>query len=86
MNNTIMTIEDKVKEVISQKLGLVVEKIGNHKSFVGDLGADSLDLVELIMAIEDEFNIEIEDDVAQTLTTVSSVVEYVTGALHTQNA
>ncbi len=67
----------KLNSVIVDKLGVKEEQITLEASFVDDLGADSLDLVELIMALEDEFNIEIPDGDAEKLLKVSEVVEYV---------
>jgi acyl carrier protein len=70
-------IFDKVKEIIADKLSLDADEIAMESSFVDDLGADSLDIVELIMALEDEFDMEIPDEEAEKITTVSSVVEYI---------
>ena len=71
-----MATIDKVKEVIIDKLGVEEDKIKLEASFVDDLGADSLDTVELIMELEEEFGIEIPDEDAEGLTTVGSVVDY----------
>ena len=68
---------DKISEVIADKLGVEPAKITPEAKFVEDLGADSLDTVELIMQLEDEFNIEIPDEEAEKLTTVGSVAEYI---------
>lgn len=68
---------DKVKEVIIDKLGVEDSKITMDAKFIDDLGADSLDTVELIMQFEEEFNIEIPDEDAETLTTVGEAVEYI---------
>jgi acyl carrier protein len=68
---------DKIKEVIAEKLSVDVEEVTMESSFVEDLGADSLDIVELIMALEDEFDIEIPDEDAEKIATVSDVVEYI---------
>ena len=73
---------DKISEVIADKLGVEPSKITPEAKFVEDLGADSLDTVELVMQLEDEFNLEIPDEEAEKLTTVGSVVEYIEG--HTQ--
>ncbi len=70
-------IFDKVKEIIADKLSLDVEEIALESSFVDDLGADSLDIVELIMALEDEFDLEIPDEEVENITTVADVVEYI---------
>lgn len=68
---------DKITEVIADKLGVEPSKITPEAKFVEDLGADSLDTVELVMQLEDEFNLEIPDEEAEKLTTVGSVVEYI---------
>ena len=68
---------DKISEVIADKLGVEPAKITPEAKFVEDLGADSLDTVELIMQLEDEFNLEIPDEEAEKLTTVGSVAEYI---------
>ena len=72
-----MSTLDKVKEVIIDKLGVEEDKIVPEASFVDDLGADSLDTVELIMQLEEEFGIEIPDEDAEKMTTVESVVDYI---------
>ena len=72
-----MSTLDKVKEVIIDKLGVEEDKIVTDASFVDDLGADSLDTVELIMQLEEEFGIEIPDEDAEKMTTVKSVVDYI---------
>ena len=72
-----MSTLDKVKEVIIDKLGVEEDKIVPEASFVDDLGADSLDTVELIMQLEEEFGIEIPDEDAEKMTTVKSVVDYI---------
>ena len=72
-----MSTLDKVKEVIIDKLGVEEDKIALEASFVDDLGADSLDTVELIMQLEEEFGIEIPDEDAEKMTTVKSVVDYI---------
>ena len=71
-----MSTFDKVKEVIVDKLGVEEDKIESSASFVDDLGADSLDTVELIMQLEEEFGIEIPDEDAETITTVQAAVDY----------
>ncbi|MBC8215401.1 MAG: acyl carrier protein [Candidatus Marinimicrobia bacterium] len=70
---------DKVKDVVMDKLGVEESKITMEASFIDDLGADSLDTVELIMDLEEEFGIEIPDEDAEKLTTVGAVIEYVEG-------
>tara|TARA_B100000900_G_scaffold358424_1_gene329316 strand:+ start:575 stop:805 length:231 start_codon:yes stop_codon:yes gene_type:complete len=72
-----MSTFDKVKDVIIDKLGVEEGSINSEAHFVNDLGADSLDTVELIMEFEEEFGIEIPDDDAEKITTVGSAVEYI---------
>ena len=72
-----MSTFDKVKEVIVDKLGVEEDKIEPSSSFVDDLGADSLDTVELIMQLEEEFGIEIPDESAEKMTTVQQAVDYI---------
>ncbi|MEZ0324159.1 MAG: acyl carrier protein [Hydrogenothermaceae bacterium] len=72
-----MSIEQRVKEIIADQLGVEIEKITPEAKFVDDLGADSLDVVELIMAFEEEFNVEIPDEDAEKITTVGDVLEYI---------
>jgi len=72
---------DKVKEIIVDKLGVEESKITLEAKFIDDLGADSLDTVELIMQFEEEFNIEIPDEDAESLTTVGESVDYITRKL-----
>ncbi|AAM67894.1 acyl carrier protein [Buchnera aphidicola] len=73
MNN----VEKKIKKIISKILNIKVEKILNNASFLDDLSADSLDIVELIMAIEEEFDIEISDEDAEKLNTVQKSIDYI---------
>ena len=72
-----MSTFDKVKEVVIDKLGVEDDKIVSKASFVDDLGADSLDTVELIMQLEEEFGIEIPDEDAEKITTVQAAVDYI---------
>jgi acyl carrier protein len=71
-----MAIEERVKEIIVENLGVDAEKVTANASFVEDLGADSLDTVELVMAFEEEFDIEIPDEDAEKLTTVGEATAY----------
>lgn len=68
---------EKVQEKVAEQLGIEAEEILMESSFIDDLGADSLDIVELLMALEEEFDIEIPDEEAEKLLTVGDVVEYI---------
>ena len=70
-------IETRVKKIIVEQLGVKEEQVTNDASFVEDLGADSLDTVELVMALEEEFECEIPDEEAEKITTVQQAVDYV---------
>jgi acyl carrier protein len=74
-----MALEDKVRDIIVEQLGVSAEQVTPKASFIEDLGADSLDTVELVMAFEEEFKAEIPDEDAEKLRTVGSVVEYLKG-------
>lgn len=71
-----MALEDKVKEIIVEQLGVNAEQVTPEASFVEDLGADSIDQVELVMAFEEEFGAEIPDEDAEKLTNVGAVLQY----------
>lgn len=71
------TIFEKVKNIIVDQLGVEAEEVTEGASFVDDLGADSLDIVELIMALEEEFDVEIPDEDAERISTVRDAVEYI---------
>ena len=71
-------IETRVKKIIAEQLGVEESQVTNEKAFVADLGADSLDTVELIMEFEKEFNIAIPDDQAEKISTVGQAVDYIT--------
>lgn len=73
-----MSVEDKVKKIIAEKLSVDLDEVVPEAVFVDDLGADSLDLVELIMSMEEEFDIEISDEKAEELVTVKDAIDYVT--------
>ena len=71
------SIEEKVKEIIVEQLGVNPEQVTPQAKFIEDLGADSLDTVELVMAFEEEFNVEVPDEEAEKLQTVGDVVKYI---------
>lgn len=71
-----MAIEDRVKEIIVDQLGVDPDEVKTESHFIDDLGADSLDTVELVMAFEEEFNIEIKDEDAEKIQTVKDVIQY----------
>ncbi len=71
------SIEDKVKDIIVEQLGVNPEQVTQSAKFIEDLGADSLDTVELVMAFEEEFNVEVPDEEAEKLQTVGDVVKYI---------
>ena len=72
-----MSIVDKVKKIIAEKLSVDLSEVVPEASFVDDLGADSLDLVELIMAMEEEFDVEIPDEEAEKISTVQNAIDFV---------
>ena len=72
------SVEERVKELIVEQLGVDAEKVTGEASFLDALGADSLDMVELVMCMEEEFDIEIPDDDAEKLQTVQSLIDYMT--------
>jgi acyl carrier protein len=76
-----MDIEAQVKEIIVEQLGVDEAQVAAEASFIDDLGADSLDTVELVMAFEEKFDIEIPDEDAEKMRTVGDAVEYLTGKL-----
>jgi acyl carrier protein len=71
------SVADRVKKIVVEQLGVKEEEVNNDASFVDDLGADSLDTVELVMALEEEFECEIPDDEAEKITTVQQAVDYI---------
>tara|TARA_B100000902_G_C26679803_1_gene607226 strand:- start:193 stop:429 length:237 start_codon:yes stop_codon:yes gene_type:complete len=70
-------IKEKVKKIVADHLGVEEEKVTDEASFIDDLGADSLDTVELVMAFEEKFGIEIPDDAAETIQTVQNAIDYI---------
>ncbi|MEJ6402306.1 acyl carrier protein [Yoonia sp. 2307UL14-13] len=73
-------VADRVRKIVVEQLGVEEDKVTEGASFIDDLGADSLDTVELVMAFEEEFGIEIPDDVAETIQTFGDAVNYIKGA------
>ena len=71
-----MALADEVKSIIAEQLGVKVEEVTDNASFVDDLGADSLDTVELVMALEEKFGIEIPDEDAEKMNTVGEAIKY----------
>jgi len=71
------SIEDRVKKIVCDQMGTTADKISGETSFINDLGADSLDTVELVMEFEDEFEISIPDEDAEKIQTVGNAVEYI---------
>jgi acyl carrier protein len=80
-----MSVEDKVKKMIADQLGISESEIAPDAKFVDDLGADSLDIVELIMALEDEYSMEVPDKDAEMMETVGDVIKYIKGHLAANN-
>jgi acyl carrier protein len=76
-----MALEERVAEIVVQQLGVAREAIVAEASFIDDLGADSLDIVELVMAMEEEFNIEIPDEDAEKIQTIGAAIAYLRGKL-----
>ena len=75
------TVEERVTQIVVEQLGVKEEEVNLESSFVDDLGADSLDTVELVMALEEEFNCEIPDEEAEKITTVEQAIEYINNHL-----
>lgn len=72
-----MSVEERVKKIVAEKLSVDLEEVVPEASFVDDLGADSLDLVELIMSMEEEFDADISDEDAEQITTVKDAIDYI---------
>ena len=71
------TVADRVKKIVVEHLGVEEAKVTENVSFIDDLGADSLDIVELVMAFEEEFNVEIPDDAAEKIATVKDAIDFI---------
>lgn len=72
-----MSVNERVKGIVAEQLGIGIDEINNESSFIDDLGADSLDTVELVMALEEEFDVEISDEQAENISTVQSAIDYI---------
>jgi acyl carrier protein len=81
MEDQMENIEQRVKKIVAEQLGVSEAEVKNESSFVDDLGADSLDTVELVMALEEEFECEIPDEDAEKITTVQQAIDYVSAHL-----
>ena len=77
-----MSVEEKVIEIIIDQLGVDEKQVNPEASFIDDLGADSLDTVELVMALEEEFDVEIPDEDAENIATVQNAVDYIKGQIN----
>ena len=73
-----MSVEKRIKEIVVEQLGVEESQVTNEASFMDDLGADSLDTVELVMALEEEFDLEISDENAEKIQTVQDAIDYIT--------
>ena len=71
------TVQDRVRKIVVEQLGVKLEELNNSAYFVDDLGADSLDTVELVMALEEEFDLEIPDDLAEKITTIQQAIDFI---------
>ncbi len=76
-----MSVEQKVKQIIVEQLGVDEAQVDNNASFVDDLGADSLDIVELVMAFEEAFDLDIPDEEAEKIATVKDAIDYIEGKM-----
>ena len=72
-----MSVNERVKGIVAEQLHIGIDEINNESSFIDDLGADSLDTVELVMALEEEFDVEISDEQAENISTVQSAIDYI---------
>ena len=78
-------VEERVRKIVAEQLGVKAEELKNDASFVDDLGADSLDTVELVMALEEEFETEIPDEKAEQITTVQGAIDYIESCTKAQD-
>ncbi len=76
-----MALEDRVREIVIEQLGVSADEVISEASFIDDLGADSLDIVELVMAMEESFDVEIPDEDAEKIQTIGSAIQYLKGKL-----
>ena len=76
-NPQMSTVQERVRQIVVEQLGVKEDEVSPDSSFVDDLGADSLDTVELVMALEEEFNCEIPDEEAEKITTVQEAIDYI---------
>jgi acyl carrier protein len=83
--NANSTVAERVRKIVTEQLGVKEEELKNDASFVDDLGADSLDTVELVMALEEEFETEIPDEKAEQITTVQGAIDYIDSNLKSQD-
>ena len=72
-----MNVEEKVRSIVAKQLGLAEDEVNNESNFIDDLGADSLDTVELVMSLEEEFDTEIADEEAENITTIQQAIDYI---------
>ncbi len=79
------TVAERVRKIVAEQLGVKEEELKNDASFVDDLGADSLDTVELVMALEEEFETEIPDEKAEQITTVQGAIDYIESNMKSQD-
>lgn len=80
------SVNDRVKKIVAEQLGVKVDEINDEASFVNDLGADSLDTVELVMALEEEFDIEIPDEEAEKISTIKEAVDHIEAYLNSKES
>jgi acyl carrier protein len=74
---TTLSVESRVMKIVSEQLGVTIDKVTKDSAFVEDLGADSLDTVELVMALEEEFDMEIPDEASEKIKTVGDTIQYI---------